>query len=262
MVALPTHRTALRDECRLVNDHVYADYEAQTGIAPPPPWPVGPSILSATGVPGLVVLHDFLSDEEEALLLELASAEKPERRPEWLSGSDYEHVCATQPRIPSLEFYVLLRSICRRLERDGHLSHMPGTLTINWYEPWEGLRPHTDNPDVIAEDVVSISLGSSCVMDFALVADPCTSHAVLLRPGTVMIQRGEARYLWTHGIAPGRSQRLPAASSADEGSPRMLERGYRTSVQLSDFDPQFFSSQSVQGRRLGGAPEQRATGVA
>jgi len=207
----------------------------------------------STSVPGLVVLADFLSDEEQEILLELATEQKPCTRPDWLCGTDYEHVCVTLPRIPSLEWYVLLRSICRRLKRDGYLSHMPGTLTINYYEPHEGLRPHTDNPDVIAEDVVSISLGSSCVMDFVSVTDPSVSHSMLLRPGTVVVQRGEARYLWTHGIAPGRTHRLQEVSPTAEGSPQLLERGYRTSVQLSDFDPRFFESATVQGRRLGGA---------
>jgi alkylated DNA repair dioxygenase AlkB len=194
---------------------------------------MGPSAArTAVVVPGLTVLEEYVTEEEQALLLKLALAQKPVTRPEWLCGSPYEHVCVTCPRIPNLDMYVILQSICARLKRDTLITRMPGTLTINYYEPGEGLRPHIDNQVVIAELVIGISLGSTCTMDFAHASDASRRCAVLLTPGTVVIQQGEARYEWTHGIAPG------------------AVTGPRVSVQLSDFDPRFFSSDLVQERRL------------
>ena len=100
---------------------------------------------------------------------------------------------------------------------------------------------------VICELVISISLGSACVMDFACSSDASRRCAVLLEPGTVMIQQGEVRYEWTHGICAGATHVLP------DGTP--LERGPRVSVQLSDFDRRFFASELVQGRRLAGTAD-------
>merc|ERR1712224_222758 len=118
-----------------------------------------------------------------------------------------------------------------RLQRDLGISHMPGTVTFNYYQPCGGLRPHTDDTEMIAELVIGISLGSCCVMDFVAAADTRADlrhHAVLLEPGTVMIQTGEARYHWTHGIDPSPVHKLP-----DVG---ILKRGPRVAVQLSDID--------------------------
>jgi hypothetical protein len=228
-------RRLLSDECSFLNAHAYAAYDAAATACnlTVPPWPMGPSAAkTAVVVPGLTVLEEYVTEEEQALLLKLALAQKPVTRPEWLCGSPYEHVCVTCPRIPNLDLYVILQSICARLKRDTLITRMPGTLTINYYEPGEGLRPHIDNQVVIAELVIGISLGSTCTMDFAHASDATRRCAVLLTPGTVVIQQGEARYEWTHGIAPG------------------AVTGPRVSVQLSDFDPRFFSSDLVQERRL------------
>ena len=144
-----SRRAALRDECRFLSSHAYAVYDAAAGAMHVPEGPVGPSMPPAEDIciAGLTVLRQYISDGEHDLLLRQATEQKPSR-PAYLCGSAYEHVCMTCPQIPCLEMYVCLRSICDRLRRDGWISHMPGTLTINYYEPHEGLRPHTDNPEV------------------------------------------------------------------------------------------------------------------
>lgn len=52
-----------------------------------------------------------------------------------------------------------------------------------------------------------------------------------------MIQSGEARYEWKHGIFPGNTQFFSPRFSPQE---MVLERGHRISLQFSDFDPSFF----------------------
>ena len=242
--SVQARRTKLRDECRFLSSHAFVAFDAAAAASDllPPAWPVGPRFPLPLDVPGLTVLPDYCSDEEHQCLLDLANDQKPTDRPEWLIGTPYEHVCVTCPQVPTVELYIVLRSICSRLQRDGLIDHMPRTLTINYYEPHEGLRPHTDNPDVIAELVLSISLGSACVMDFASAVDS-RRRAVLLEPRTVVIMQGAVRYEWTHGIACGATHALPDGSGD-------VVRGSRVSVQLSDFDPRFFSTEAVQRRRL------------
>ena len=244
-VPVPAAAASLSAECREHYARVHATYDdaaAQHGFTAPA-WPAGLSSRVPLNVPGLVVLEDYLSGEEQERLLHQANRQKPEQRPEWQCSADpYDRLCVTCPAIPNLDLYVVLKSVCARLERDGLISHMPGTLTINYYEAHEGLRPHTDNPVAIAELVVGFSLGASCVMDFASVSDPSHVQSATLPPGSVVIQQGEARYQWTHGIQAGAIGLLPA------DDPRFSPA--RISVQLSDFDPAFFADEEVQTRSL------------
>ena len=85
------------------------------------------------------------------------------------------------------------------------IDHAPQQMTVNYYEPNEGLSHHTDHPKLIKELVVGFSLLSPCVMQF-------THHKTkkvieyVLEPRCVMIQQGDVRYNWTHGIEPTRVQ--------------------------------------------------------
>lgn len=39
-------------------------------------------------------------------------------------------------------------------------------LIINEYTPGQGINPHIDNPTLFSSPIVSLSLGSDCVMEF------------------------------------------------------------------------------------------------
>lgn len=39
-------------------------------------------------------------------------------------------------------------------------------LIINEYLPGQGINPHVDNPTLFSSPIVSVSLGSECVMEF------------------------------------------------------------------------------------------------
>jgi alkylated DNA repair dioxygenase AlkB len=98
------------------------------------------------------------------------------------------------------------------------IEKAPKQLTINYYKPDEGLEPHTDNPKIIKELVVGnsdnvvtnnyfsgFSLSSPRIMTFT---NNLTKEVieVLLEPRSVMIQKGQVRYDWAHGIEPGHSK--------------------------------------------------------
>jgi hypothetical protein len=128
--------------------------------------------------------------------------------------------------------YVLLRSITERLKQHlgALITHMPGTLTLNFYEAGEGLRMHTDNPELIGELVISISLRSACELTLEHTRSQ-RREVVTLEPRTVVVQASEVRYEWRHGIQPGKVD------------------GPRVSVQLSDFDPRFFQTAAAPTRQ-------------
>ncbi|UPT65181.1 MAG: alpha-ketoglutarate-dependent dioxygenase AlkB [Sphingobacteriales bacterium JAD_PAG50586_3] len=65
----------------------------------------------------------------------------------------------------------------------------------------QGITPHIDCEPCFEDTLISISLGSYCVMDFGKKLSS-EKVPVLLAPRSIVILKGESRYTWTHGIAP------------------------------------------------------------
>ena len=110
--------------------------------------------------------------------------------------------------------------LAARLVDDTPVEREPDQLIINEYLPGQGISAHVDCVPCFGDVVLSISLGSSCVMTFT---DPTTGTGVpvLLEPGTLVVMSGDARYRWRHSIA---------ARKADVVDGRRIERGRRVSL--------------------------------
>lgn len=76
----------------------------------------------------------------------------------------------------------------------------PNQVIVNEYLPGQGIANHVDCISCFGDTVISLSLGSSCVMDFKI-NEPLTKIPILLEPCSLVIFREEARYKWQHGIA-------------------------------------------------------------
>lgn len=91
-------------------------------------------------------------------------------------------------------------SMAERLYSEKYIDVIPDQLIINEYESGQGIANHIDCEPCFGDTVISISLGSSCIMDFINVKTK-QKIEVLLEPGSLVAIRGDARYKWTHGIA-------------------------------------------------------------
>ncbi len=113
-----------------------------------------------------------------------------------------------------------LMDYCQRLYDKGHFSKIPDQVIINEYQPGQGIAPHVDCVPCFEETIASISLGSSCVMDFT---NPATNEKVshLLASRSLLIFSGDARYQWKHGIA---------ARKTDKYKGQVIQRGRRISL--------------------------------
>lgn len=155
-------------------------------------------------IPGLKYIPNYISEEEaEYLFRSINSAP-------WLSdikrrvqhyGYKYDY------KARSIDYSMFIGSlpdwsltIAERLYRDGHIPEMPDQLIINEYLPGQGIANHVDCEPCFGDTVISISLGSSCIMDFMKVGTKQKIEA-LLEPRSMVSISGEARYKWTHGIA-------------------------------------------------------------
>jgi alkylated DNA repair dioxygenase AlkB len=87
-----------------------------------------------------------------------------------------------------------------RIFNDGYISTMPDQMIVNEYLPGQGIAPHIDCEPCFEDTVISISLLSPVVMDFAKIKSTKRT-SVLLEPRSLVVISGEARYSWTHGIA-------------------------------------------------------------
>lgn len=77
----------------------------------------------------------------------------------------------------------------------------PDQLTVNRYEPGQGIPPHCDTHSCFEDPILSLSLGSGIVMEFR--KPQSSSHLKVLLPRrSLLVMSGESRYGWTHGITP------------------------------------------------------------
>ncbi|MBP9773056.1 MAG: alpha-ketoglutarate-dependent dioxygenase AlkB [Candidatus Peribacteraceae bacterium] len=88
-----------------------------------------------------------------------------------------------------------------KLTRDKITKEAPDQLIVNEYEPGQGIAPHVDKEIFFADTIVSLSLGSRCIMDL-IHTQTRERVSILLAPKSLLIFEGEARHDWKHGISP------------------------------------------------------------
>ena len=93
-----------------------------------------------------------------------------------------------------------LHEFTELLKEKALLNFMPDQVIVNEYLPGQGISNHIDCEPCFNDTIVSISLGSSCVMNFTSKNDKNKTLGILLEPGSLVMLQGAARYEWMHGI--------------------------------------------------------------
>lgn len=78
---------------------------------------------------------------------------------------------------------------------------IPDQVIINEYHPGQGISSHVDCEPCFEDTVISMSLGSACIMNFTKVENPKIKKEQVLMPKSIVVLKDEARYKWKHGIA-------------------------------------------------------------
>ncbi|XP_077070995.1 tRNA (carboxymethyluridine(34)-5-O)-methyltransferase ALKBH8 isoform X2 [Siphateles boraxobius] len=144
---------------------------------------------------GLLVLEDFVSPEEEQQLLHAV---------DWTPHTD---------DVTSLP--AECDALLQRCLADGHISVLPDQLTVNQYQSGQGIPPHVDTHSAFEDTILSLSLGAKTVMDFK--HPDGRSVAVVLPERSLLVMKGESRYLWTHGITPRKFDVVPVLEAGGSG---------------------------------------------
>ncbi|CAH2034753.1 unnamed protein product [Thlaspi arvense] len=179
---------------------------------------------SDLNIPGLFLLPDFVTAEEEQQLLAAVDAQPwiglAKRR---VQHYGYEFCYGTRNvdtkkrlgELPSFVSPILERiSLLPNLDCDLNLDQ----LTVNEYPSGVGLSPHIDTHSAFEDCIFSLSLAGPCIMEFRRYSvstwkvastndgeeksdhDTCIKKALYLPPRSMLLLSGEARYAWNHYI--------------------------------------------------------------
>ena len=98
-----------------------------------------------------------------------------------------------------------LKRLSQKLYKDKHMPEVADQVIVNEYLPGQGISSHIDCEPCFQETIVSLSLGSGCVMDFTNKFDKTKKIPVWLEPRSLVILSKDARFKWLHGIAARKS---------------------------------------------------------
>lgn len=159
-------------------------------------------------IAGLSCVADYVDPSREQDLLNAIDREP------WLTDlrrrvQHYGYRYDYKARTVSAEQYLgplppWVQSVADELARDGWMSRCADQVIVNEYEPGQGIAPHVDCVPCFADTIISLSLGSPCVMEFTSVTSG-VKVPVFLPPRSVVVLSGAARYDWRHAI-PGRKR--------------------------------------------------------
>ncbi|KAJ3161441.1 Alkylated DNA repair protein alkB 8 [Geranomyces michiganensis] len=193
---------------------------------------------AALAVPGLTVVPDFATAEEESFII--SSLNKSEQMSSWTTlgkrrvrhfGYRFDYVRTTVDRDASTAeaMPIWAERVIAAYLKMFPAADVPDQLTVNEYEPGAGIPPHTDTHSAFGDAILSLSLNGGVVMEFRcpLDADGASGGCVdaedvnasavspkhmryrvvnvYLPARSLLIMDADARYRWEHSIRPRRT---------------------------------------------------------
>lgn len=114
-----------------------------------------------------------------------------------------------------------LNALSQKLIDANIIDFIPDQAIINEYEPGQGIASHIDCEPCFGDTIISISLGSYCVMNYSKDATSVYKESLLIEPRSLIVMKNDSRYKWYHGI--------PARKS-DKFNDRIIKRQRRVSI--------------------------------
>lgn len=165
------------------------------------------SNLLSRKIHGLTYLPDFISEEAETLLLQAID------RQSWLNdlkrrvqhyGYKYDYktrsISADMALGPFPDW--LNKFVCKYFPFK-QFRENPDQVIVNEYKPGQGISAHIDCVPCFCDTVASLSLGASATMVFQRAGN--THQEIRLKPRSLLVLSGPARYDWAHAIPARKS---------------------------------------------------------
>lgn len=149
---------------------------------------------------GLLVLPDFISEEDEALYVgHLEGSEWSTALQRRTQHFGYRYNYSSRGSVTkTVPMPGWMDHIAKRIHDAGLSPDLPNAVLVNEYEPGQGIAPHVD-ATLFGPTIVSISLLDTWPMEFSTVQGEKLSVPMERRAAIVLA--GEARTKWRHGIA-------------------------------------------------------------
>lgn len=162
-----------------------------------------------TGVPGLLVIPDFIDPSMEAALMQEIDSQTwvvdYDRRLQYYGYRNelekpYSLIAIPVPMPP------LVQQLSEQIVARGILQYQPDQVIINEYLPGQGLRPHKDR-NYFENQICGINLGSGCIMRFIKIKGGDVVDIPVPRRSLYLMQ-DDARYKWNHSIPPRKKDNI------------------------------------------------------
>jgi len=175
-------------------------------------------------ISGLTYIPDYITEAEQNRLLEIIDQQewsiKSKRRVQHY-GYRYDYnkgLLSSSQYLGPLPDWA--QSIANQISANGLTAKVLDQVIVNEYEPGQGITSHIDCVPCFGNTLITLSLGSYCMMDFTHIQTQ-KEVSILLLPGSLLIMHGIARYDWQHGIT---------ARNKDKFKDKELLRTRRVSV--------------------------------
>ena len=185
---------------------------------------------STLGVPGLSLVPDFVSEDEERRLLALLDDLDATGAWDALARRRVKHFGFAfdygtrgvrgghgPSKVPVAAMPPSFMALAQRVS--AHCAPDPSAafdqMTVNDYPPGVGLAPHVDTHSCFAGAIASVSLGSGCVMEFRRAGH--AHRPLFLPPRSLLIMAGESRLAWQHYIPHRKRDLIRTASGPEAG---------------------------------------------
>lgn len=159
-------------------------------------------------ISGLIYVPDFISAREQDFLLSQIDQQS------WLTDlkrrvQHYGYKYDYKARTISNDAYLgplpdWLASLSKKLHDNSIFLSASDQVIVNEYLPGQGISAHIDCVPCFADTIASLSLGSSCIMEFS---NPKTGEkkSIVLEERSLIVLSGPARYEWQHAIPSRKS---------------------------------------------------------
>jgi alkylated DNA repair dioxygenase AlkB len=189
---------------------------------------------------GLVYIPNFITPDEEKQYLNIIDSNEwdcslKRRVQHYGIKYNYQSRDTSSNEIKPLPNW--FEPIIDKLMATNLLDKIPNQVIINEYLPGQGISPHIDQSRIFGKQIVSISLGSPCVMIFnkrcnqnqmEIMANPLNEYSVLLERCSAVILDGESRYNWLHSIPARKTDSINGKRILRERRVSLTFRYYKT----------------------------------
>lgn len=162
------------------------------------------SLELAKSIHGLELYFDFIDKVQEIELIKQIDNSK------WLNDltrrvQHYGYKYDYKSRKIDNSFFLgelpnWLKGLAQKITENNLIDFIPDQAIINEYESGQGIAPHIDCEPCFGDTIISLSLGSTCVMNYENEPNSKNKIGIFVEPRTLLLMKKESRYNWYHGI--------------------------------------------------------------